>query len=584
MAIPTIPTLDTLTVDALKLAGYPAAAAGDTEQLLAETWMEELKNELWLKSKKKLKSLQTENIFVITDGERKIICPSDYASFIGVDVLECTHYGVCQGGITWTSRTSGTTNGLYAATYGNSLFVVVGWAQTILTSSDGTTWTLQTVGVSNLYDIIYDNSIFVTVGATGTIQTSSDGSTWTSRTSGTTNGLQGIAYGNSVFVTVGEAGTILTSSDGTTWISRTSGVSVNLRAISYVNNLFIAVGDSGNILMSLDGITWASRTSGTTENLYGIAYGNSLFVAVGATGTILSSSDGITWTSRTSGTTNFIYGITYENNLFVTVGAAGETLKSSDGSTWTSVSSGTTEILRNVFYGNSLTIAIGDSGTILTSADSATTTTAILSSDEDADSAQIGQEIIIYLTSDKKTAYSSYITAINTTTKVVTFSPAIVASADATYSYMIVDEKTELDEKHISQMTEDVSRGDPENFFSGGEIHNTDTSNKYSARQDVYYLAPVPYRTDGKPWAIRERYFADLTKLDITEGATTIISKIYREWRYMWIEGIKWKAWVHGNDKRQVASEAAWDRAMRNIISIETLGFDMSNLQGTVET
>jgi len=73
----------------------------------------------------------------------------------------------------------------------------------------------------------------VTVGDSGTILTSSDGTTWTSRTSGTGNKLLGVTYGNGTFVTVGSNGTILTSSDGTTWTSRTSGTSNTLKGVIY---------------------------------------------------------------------------------------------------------------------------------------------------------------------------------------------------------------------------------------------------------------------------------------------------------------------------------------------------------------
>ena len=78
----------------------------------------------------------------------------------------------------------------------------------------------------------YDET-FVGVGDTGTIITSSDGSSWTSRTSGTTHNLRGINYVNSTFMAVGESGTILTSSDGITWTSRTSGTSIDLYGVSY---------------------------------------------------------------------------------------------------------------------------------------------------------------------------------------------------------------------------------------------------------------------------------------------------------------------------------------------------------------
>ena len=68
---------------------------------------------------------------------------------------------------------------------------------------------------------------FVAVGDSGTILTSTDGTSWTSRTSGTTSNLVGVTYGNSKFLTLTgsmdngtySTATVLTSSDGTSWTS-----------------------------------------------------------------------------------------------------------------------------------------------------------------------------------------------------------------------------------------------------------------------------------------------------------------------------------------------------------------------------
>jgi hypothetical protein len=49
------------------------------------------------------------------------------------------------------------------------------------------------------------------VGNNGTILTSTNGATWTEGRSGTSDGLLDIAYGNGTFVAVGYVGTILTS-------------------------------------------------------------------------------------------------------------------------------------------------------------------------------------------------------------------------------------------------------------------------------------------------------------------------------------------------------------------------------------
>jgi hypothetical protein len=67
--------------------------------------------------------------------------------------------------VNWTRRTSGTSDWLFGVTYGNGLFVAVGWDGTILTSPDGVNWTARTSGTSNcLSGVTYGNGLFVAVG------------------------------------------------------------------------------------------------------------------------------------------------------------------------------------------------------------------------------------------------------------------------------------------------------------------------------------------------------------------------------------------------------------------------------------
>jgi photosystem II stability/assembly factor-like uncharacterized protein len=79
----------------------------------------------------------------------------------------------------------------------------------------------------------YGNSTFMAVGHTGTVLSSSDGKSWTKRNSGTKKDLRGITYGNDKFVMVGNVGTILTSPDSTTWTKRESGTSLHLRRVFF---------------------------------------------------------------------------------------------------------------------------------------------------------------------------------------------------------------------------------------------------------------------------------------------------------------------------------------------------------------
>jgi hypothetical protein len=153
--------------------------------------------------------------------------------------------------VTWTRRTSGTTNPLNGVALGNGV-VVVGDNGTVITSTTPGTWIVQSSGTTNHLDCVaFGNNIFVAAGKFGTILTSSNGVTWTPRASGTANRFHGITYANSTFVAVGDAGTVVTSSDGITWQSRTSGVPTSyLLSVAFGNNTFVVVGDPDTILQS----------------------------------------------------------------------------------------------------------------------------------------------------------------------------------------------------------------------------------------------------------------------------------------------------------------------------------------------
>ena len=130
-----------------------------------------------------------------------------------------------------------------ASSESTASFVAVGNSGTVLTSSDGTTWTKYTATYTSdngstetpsFNDVTYGNGTFVAVNPNGIILTSTDvTSSWTKSTSGTSNNLNGVTYGNSTFVSVGNSGTILTSSNGTSWSSRTSGTTETLQGVTY---------------------------------------------------------------------------------------------------------------------------------------------------------------------------------------------------------------------------------------------------------------------------------------------------------------------------------------------------------------
>ena len=297
----------------------------------------------------------------------------------------------------WYSRTSGTTNTLYAVSYSAlQLCVAVGSNGGIYTSpyKKGTlgldTWTSRISGTTNTLNTVYFGLVgqiftqYVAAGNNGEILTSADGITWTHRTSGTTRNLNSITYDHSAlgcatvdqYVVVGDSGTILTSLDGITWTSRISGITDKLNGVDCFSCFYVAVGNSGTILTSPDGITWTSRVSGTKSNLYSVACTYQKVTAVGDSGTILTSSDGVTWITRNIGTSYYLKDITGEGGQYVTVGKYSgvesglNIMTSSDCNTWRkqiSLTEADTEhsLFNGIAYGNNAYVAVGDSGKMM---------------------------------------------------------------------------------------------------------------------------------------------------------------------------------------------------------------------------
>ena len=286
----------------------------------------------------------------------------------------------------------------------NGLFVTVGNVGSILTSSDGISWTERTSGTTkNLYGVTYGGGLLVAVGDNGTILTSSSGTSWTSRTSGITKNLYGVTYGGGLFVTVGDNGTILTSSDGTTWANTSANKRTTLRyfskpdaphlyGVTYGEGLFVTVGGNATILTSSDGTTWTENGQnlrsnwGDAQYFKAVTYRKKLFVLGGRNGKIMNSPDGITWKQRKSGTSMDRMGVTYaptcgkvewkgldaglcKNGIFVSVGKGGKIITSFDGNWWVKRTFKGAGWIYAVTYGNGTFVSVGENGVILSSFD-----------------------------------------------------------------------------------------------------------------------------------------------------------------------------------------------------------------------
>lgn len=244
-------------------------------------------------------------------------------------------------GLTWTARTA-EERGWVSVAYGSNRWVAVANRpftppnDLAMTSTDGTTWTQLTdiPGVGVWEGVAFGNSLWVAVANNdpNNLMTSSNGTDWTLRAQAGFR-LLSVAFGNSLWVAVGRSGKVLTSADGTTWSEQTAtdGVTADLSSVSRGGGLWVAVG-TNTVITSPDGITWTARTAAESNQWASVAHGTDddgdpLWVAVSPDGDnrVMTSPDGITWTARMAPEQNQWRSVAYDGNgVFVAVASSGD--------------------------------------------------------------------------------------------------------------------------------------------------------------------------------------------------------------------------------------------------------------------
>ncbi len=310
---------------------------------------------------------------------------------------------------TWTARNPlPTGNSLYSITYGisiagNTNFVAVGQAGTIMTATTGSNWITRVSGTNcDLLGVTCGTNSFndpqlVAVGThsatgRGNILVSVDGIHWSSVDAGTTNSLNAVTYGQDnggvpLFVAVGGLGTIIVSGDGTNWSARTSGTTNVLYGVAYGDvsdvRTFVAVGlhinadstSSGTFITSTDGgATWVVNSVFPPNVIFKcVTYVSGAgFVAAGTSGGIYTSKDGLTWKPRSSGTADQLNGLAFGDGELMAVGQLGTARTSPDSKAWSTENTGVTVHLNAVAYGNNTFVVVGDTGLTLTTATGST--------------------------------------------------------------------------------------------------------------------------------------------------------------------------------------------------------------------
>ena len=169
--------------------------------------------------------------------------------------------------------TSGVTaSNLNSLAFGAGLFVSVGDAGSIQTSPDGITWTTRTSGTSErLGKVYFVNSKFLAIGNKRTLLSSADGITWSVVTFNAGSAVQdfmSLAYGNGVYVLAARengSGTYIyrsaTATSGSwTYYSQPLGFEF-INRVEFLNNKFWAFTVGNLMFTTADGITWTNITA-----------------------------------------------------------------------------------------------------------------------------------------------------------------------------------------------------------------------------------------------------------------------------------------------------------------------------------
>lgn len=252
------------------------------------------------------------------------------------------HISIPYSSFSWTTVTLPVdSTACWPITFGKGMFVSPAQgASKVLYSTDGLSWSYNTMPFGAWYTVAYGNDLFMAGGANGLIATSKDGLNWTTSPIGYgTEHFYTIKYYQNKFVGLtSDGGTeSFWSTDGSSYSFTTMPSSANWSGLAYGAGKWIATASNNrSAAISTDGITWTATTTALNQAHFHIAYGNGTFVAVSGVQNGEITTDGITWSSMTMPTNSDWYDVIFANNIFIAMAQSnGRIATSTNGITWT---------------------------------------------------------------------------------------------------------------------------------------------------------------------------------------------------------------------------------------------------------
>jgi hypothetical protein len=236
----------------------------------------------------------------------------------------------------------GTTNLLVAGGEAGALMISPhAWMEVLSTNQQGTVITQQvsTLGIvwhavlpspatNDLQGVCHWNGEYYVTGSQGLVVSTPDGTNWTLRSTPTRKFLSGITGFSGGLVAVGKDGALIASTNGIGWLDVPIGTSNWLYKVRSLDGQLVVVGQNGTILTSPDAISWTPRGSGTTAWLTDAAWIDGQFYVSGLDGTLLRSPDTVNWTNVGTITPKSLYAAAADAHRLLVAGAEGVILRS----------------------------------------------------------------------------------------------------------------------------------------------------------------------------------------------------------------------------------------------------------------
>ena len=226
-------------------------------------------------------------------------------------------------------------------------FVIVSDAGRISSSTNLNTWTARTSGTPNDINSVSWGGSFFFAGANGnTLLTSSNGDTWTSAVgpfSSNNSNIVSTYSANGIQFIGSQFGEIATSSGSTTFTSKVSNLNSPINCFCYNNGVYIVAGNSGDISYSTNLDTWTkSLDIGQQRKVFVQPYGSGFIAVIDNTSntdvTIKTSTNGTSWTDLVLNPPNISTVKSFRyfpvTQAYLILDDTGNTLRSSNGKDW----------------------------------------------------------------------------------------------------------------------------------------------------------------------------------------------------------------------------------------------------------